>query len=97
MSGALQPVDGDPAIRRERCVVCGSEAAGPCASCKKMVCGDCSVLTEGGVDTWAICVRCDRKKGRSLAPGWNAITISLILFVAALGTVALAIVLLSRP
>lgn len=43
---------------------------GPCARCKRPVCGDCCVLTEGGAKLWAICTACDRRGGRSLVPGW---------------------------
>lgn len=42
------------------------------------MCGDCCVLTEGGVETWAICLRCDRKKGRSLDGGWRTIVLWMI-------------------
>jgi hypothetical protein len=62
-----------------------------------MVCGDCSVLTEGGVDTWAICTRCDRKKGRSLSGGWGAIVLWLVLLIGLLGLAALLVVFASRP
>lgn len=43
-----------------------------------MVCGDCSVLTEGGVELWAICLRCDRRKGRSLRGGWSLVALWLV-------------------
>ena len=43
---------------------------GPCASCHAPLCGDCCVLTEGGAKTWAICGRCEKSGGRSLAAGW---------------------------
>jgi hypothetical protein len=56
-----------------RCASCGAEGVGPCASCRRIVCGDCCVLTEGGVETWAICLRCDRSKGRDLRGGWSTI------------------------
>lgn len=67
MSGQLL-LHGDDAP--ERCAFCGKEAAGPCATCQRSVCGDCCTLTEGGVRTWAICLECDRTKGRSLSRGW---------------------------
>ena len=53
-----------------RCVRCGRTAVGPCARCHCPVCGDCSVLTEGGVRTYAICLGCDRSVGRSLGASW---------------------------
>jgi hypothetical protein len=58
--------DGGDAI----CVHCGAPAAGPCARCDCPVCGNCSVLTEGGARVYAICVRCDRRAGRSLRGPW---------------------------
>ena len=36
------------------------------------MCGDCCTLTEGGLKTWAICLDCDRKKGRSLRGAWGS-------------------------
>ena len=36
-----------------------------------MVCGDCCTLTEGGTRVWAVCLDCDRKKGRSVAHEWR--------------------------
>lgn len=56
--------------RDARCVHCGARAAGPCARCDRPVCGDCSVLTEGGVRTYAICIACNRAVGPSLARSW---------------------------
>jgi hypothetical protein len=61
-------VAGDDAP--ERCAICGAEAIGPCARCRKLVCGDCCVLTENSAKTWAICLRCEKRGGRSLLPGW---------------------------
>lgn len=68
MSGALQTAEPGP----ERCTFCSAEAVGPCASCRALVCGDCCTLTEGGAGTWAICLDCDRKGGRSLAGAWRS-------------------------
>ncbi|HQK18265.1 MAG TPA: hypothetical protein PLJ27_12455 [Polyangiaceae bacterium] len=55
MTGVLQHV-GDDAP--PRCVHCGKQAAGPCASCHRMICADCCTLTESSV-----------KNGQS---AWNA-------------------------
>jgi len=52
-----------------RCSGCGALAVGPCARCHAPQCGDCCVLTEGGVNVWAICARC-AKGGRGLSAGW---------------------------
>ncbi|MBX3261724.1 MAG: hypothetical protein KF782_18715 [Labilithrix sp.] len=81
VSGALQTVGDDGP---ERCAFCGAEAAGPCASCHRSVCGDCCTLTEGGARTWAICLDCDRKKGRSLGGAWRGIGLWLVGLLAAL-------------
>jgi hypothetical protein len=67
VSGQLQTVGDDGP---ERCAFCSNEAAGPCASCRRSVCGNCCTLTEGSMKTWAICLECDRKKGRSLRSAW---------------------------
>lgn len=61
-----------------------------------MVCGDCCVLTEGGVETWAICLRCDRKKGRSLDRGWRTVVAWFVVLLLALALLAGAVVLLSH-
>ncbi len=92
MSGGLQ-IAGDDG---PRCGVCGAEAVGPCASCRTLVCGDCCVLTEGGVETWAICVRCDRRKGRKLGSGWRVVVGWLVLVLVALALFAGASVVLLR-
>jgi hypothetical protein len=54
----------------EHCVHCGALAVGPCARCEAPVCGDCSVLTEGGTKTYAICLGCERRAGSSLRRSW---------------------------
>jgi hypothetical protein len=71
----------------ERCAFCGREAAGPCASCHRSVCGDCCTLTEGGAKTWAICLECDRKKGRSLSGVWGSFGLFLVAILVALAAV----------
>ena len=53
-----------------RCVHCGRLAVGPCARCDAPVCGNCCVLTDGGARTYAICVGCDGRGGRSLRRAW---------------------------
>lgn len=89
MSGQLRLHDDDGP---ERCVFCGREAAGPCASCAKPVCGNCCTLTEGGVRVWAVCLECDRTRGRSLTRAWGG----LLGFVGAiLAVLAAAVVLLA--
>jgi len=68
MSGQLMSHDDDGGF--VSCVSCGALAAGPCARCRRPVCGDCCVLTSGGATPWAICLECDRRHGRSLRRGW---------------------------
>ncbi len=60
------------------CVICGGDAAGPCARCRNPICGDCCVLTEGTAGKWAICVRCDARGGRKVASGWWAVAVWLV-------------------
>ncbi len=71
----LQRVDGDDVTR---CTFCPREAAGPCASCRKPVCGECSTLTEGGAKVWAICLDCDRRGARSLTAAWGSLLLWLL-------------------
>jgi hypothetical protein len=50
-----------------------------------MVCGDCCTLTEGGTRVWAVCLDCDRKKGRSLSSAWSGFGLWMVLLLMALG------------
>jgi hypothetical protein len=43
-----------------------------------MVCGVCCTLTEGGLNVYAVCLECDRKKGKSLTSGWTSFLVWLI-------------------
>jgi len=93
VSDQLQTVsDGGPA----RCAICGAEAAGPCARCHAPTCGDCSVLTEGGAKLWAICLRCERRGGRSLGGGWSVVGLWLVGILVALGLVVALIEVYGR-
>lgn len=65
--------------------MCGAEAAGPCARCRNPTCGDCSVLTEGGAKLWAICLRCEKRGGKTLAPGWVIVAAWLLGILVVLG------------
>ena len=84
VTGALQHVEDDSGAR---CVHCGALAVGPCASCRAPVCGDCTTLTEGGAQVWAICLECDRRKGRSLSGAWRALVLGLLLILVGLWAV----------
>jgi hypothetical protein len=65
-------------------------------SCPRFVCGDCCVLTTGGVETYAICTRCDRRKGRELGGGWAAVTTWLVALLLVLALAAGAAVWFSK-
>lgn len=77
----------------ERCTFCPRDAAGPCASCHRPVCGECCTLTEGPAKTWAICLDCDRKKKRSLGGAWRGFGLWLV---GLLVILALVVLLLER-
>lgn len=66
MTSLMSSGDGPVA----RCKLCERTAVGPCARCRAPVCGDCCELTDGGATTFAICLTCVKRGGRSLAPGW---------------------------
>jgi hypothetical protein len=71
MSGALISSGDDGGF--VHCAGCGALAAGPCARCRKPVCGDCCVLTTGGATPWAICHACNESGGASLQRGWGTV------------------------
>lgn len=84
---------GDPPV--VRCALCQSrDAAGPCARCRRSVCGDCCELTEGGATTFAVCLTCAKRGGSSLAPAWLGLLAWLGLIIGALLIVALLLMLL---
>ena len=77
MTGTLQHVTSDAPAR---CAICGRrEAIGPCASCHRMICAECSTLTSGGTKPYAICLECDYDKGRSLRGAWVRLLLWLML------------------
>jgi hypothetical protein len=94
MSSQLEIAGGDGP---QRCSFCSNEAAGPCASCERPVCGDCCTLTEGGVRTWAICLECDRKKGRSLTSAWGSFGLFLVGILVLLAAAVAALAWCSSP
>ena len=94
VSGQLRHVDDDG--RPERCALCGGLAVGPCATCKRPVCGDCCELTEGGVRTWAVCLGCARRRGTSLGRGWMTVLAWVLAPALALLALAAAIMWLRR-
>jgi hypothetical protein len=68
----------------EHCASCGAVAAGPCARCRRPLCGDCCVITRHGATQWAICFRCEKKGGSSLRSAWIGLLAWLGLGLAAL-------------
>jgi hypothetical protein len=85
--GELVPVDDGPPATR--CALCGRrDAAGPCARCRKSICGDCCELSSGGATTFAVCLSCIRRGGASLRPAWLGLLGWLGLIIAALSAVA---------
>ncbi len=90
MTGQLLTAGDGPVVR---CRLCGRPAAGPCARCRVSVCGDCSVLTDGGATTFAICLTCARG-GTSLDRPWLSLLAWLGGIVLAIAALAVAIVAL---
>jgi hypothetical protein len=91
MTGGLQ-TSGDGPV--EKCRVCRRRpAAGPCARCRAPVCGDCSVLSEGGATTFAICVVC-AEGGSDLRRPWLGLVLWVGGIVLALAAIAALLVLL---
>lgn len=82
---------GDGAGADARCSECGALAVGPCARCRKPVCGNCCVLTTHGARPWAICLSCEQRVGRSLGGAWGSLVGWSLVFLAAF---ALALVAL---
>ena len=79
-----------------RCTICGLVAVGPCARCRAPVCGDCCELTEGGATTFAVCTRCVRRGGATLAPAWRGMLGWLAAIIFVLGAIAALLMVLRR-
>ena len=90
--GSLIPVDDGPPVTR--CKLCGKTAVGPCARCRASVCGDCCELTEGGATTFALCLSCVKRGGKSLAGGWLGLVAWLGMIILGLAAIATALILL---
>jgi len=83
----------DPPVTR--CYLCQArDAAGPCARCRKSVCGDCCELTDGGSSTFAICLTCVKRGGSSLAPGWLGLLMWLGVIILGLAGIGVLLMLL---
>ena len=84
---------GDPPV--VRCALCQArDAAGPCARCKRSVCGDCCELTTGGATTFAICLTCVKRGGSSLFGAWTSTLVWLGGVIGVLVAIAVVIALL---
>lgn len=88
----LQTVGSDEA----RCVHCGALAVGPCARCHAPVCGDCCVLTQGGVRTWAICLGCAKRAGNELTRAWLRVIAWIVGPIALLAALVVVLYWLAR-
>lgn len=73
------------------CASCGALAAGPCARCKKPLCGDCCVITRHGATPWAICKSCARRHGTSLKSAWFGLALWLIVPLLVLATLVVSL------
>ena len=88
MPGLISSGDGPVAT----CRLCGKPAAGPCATCRTLVCADCVVLTTGA-STFAVCVRCADRGAHSTRRAWLGLLAWLGLIILALTAVAAALAL----
>lgn len=60
-----------------RCAACGAPAAGPCASCGRMLCGDHAVVVRGAAKPFAVCARCEGRGETALRRGWTGLLVWL--------------------
>lgn len=54
------------------------------------------MLTEGGAKLWAICLRCEKRGGKSLVAGWVIVAAWLVGILAVLGGVVALIEIYGR-
>ena len=88
--GASLMSSGEPPSAR--CSHCGATAVGPCARCRRPTCGDCCELTEGGVTTFAVCLACIKRSGKSLAQAYGSLLLWLGAIIVGRATVAALLV-----
>jgi hypothetical protein len=100
MIGYRRPVGGSLMSSGEpppaRCSHCGATAVGPCARCRRPTCGDCCELTEGGVMTFAVCLACIKRSGKSLGHAYGSLLLWLGAIIVGLATVAALLVAVRR-
>jgi hypothetical protein len=85
---------GDPPSAR--CSHCGKTAAGLCARCHRPTCADCCELTEGGATTFAVCLACVKRGGKSLAGAYRDLLLWLAAGIVSLAAIAALIAMLRR-
>lgn len=85
---------GDPPSAR--CSHCGAAAAGPCATCRRPTCGDCCELVEGGAATFAVCLACVKRGGKSLTRAYLELVLWLGGIIIALAAVAALLLAVRR-
>lgn len=88
--GGLIPIDDG--LPTARCKLCGKPAAGPCARCRALVCGDCCELTDTA-NPFAICLRCVERGGTSVTHGWLGLLGWLGAIILGLAAIAAALAL----
>lgn len=54
------------------------------------------MLTEGGAKLWAICLRCERRGGKSLGSGWSVVGLWLFGILVVLGAIVVLIEIYGR-
>jgi hypothetical protein len=85
---------GDPPSAR--CSHCGATAAGACARCHRPTCGDCCELTEGGATTFAVCLACVKRGGKSLGGAYRDLLLWLAAGIIGLAAIAALFAVLRR-
>lgn len=58
------------------CKHCGAPGVGPCARCELPLCGDCAILSEGGVRVFAICRDCAAEGAGKLDGPWRSVLLT---------------------
>lgn len=85
---------GDPPSAR--CSHCGATAVGPCARCRRPTCGNCCELTDGGATTFAVCLACVKRGGKTLGHGYAGLLLWLAAIIVGLAAIAGLIVAIRR-
>ena len=71
------------------CVYCHARADGPCATCRAIVCVDCSELTGGAVQHAVVCTECARRgRGAVGLRAWSGVLLLVTAILAGLAALA---------